>query len=254
MVSKVIEIISKADDIVLDVYNNYETNIEYKTDATPLTQADTESSKYICVELSKLTPTIPIICEENSVPSYKIRSSWSIFWLVDPLDGTKEFIKKNGEFTVNIALISNNTPILGVVSVPCKELIYYGYKDGGAYVYNKNNNSQTKLVCKPFNKMDKITFACSRSHINDETEKYMNTYKIGDIVRVGSSLKFMLLCENKAHIYPRLGPTMEWDIAASDIILRESGGSIKLLNGNSMQYNKEHMLNPYFIAYGQIIN
>lgn len=247
MIENLIKIIKKADDIILDVYNQ-DYDVNYKQDNSPVTKADLAASDYICQELISLYPDIPLICEETADITHNVRKKWNKFWLIDPLDGTKEFIKKNGEFTVNIALIEDNRPIFGIVSIPCQGLIYYASNGNGAYVLDKNDDSQKQLTCEPFN--DEVIFSCSRSHINQETEEFMKKYNVKDIIRSGSSLKFMLICENKAHIYPRLYPTMEWDIAASDIILQEAGGSIKLLDDSLMTYNKENLTNPSFVAYG----
>ncbi len=253
--NSIVEIAKGADEIILDIYEKYKRdsiNIKYKNDNSPLTEADTKASDFICSKLKNLDPTIPIICEETKQVPYEERKNWSRFWLVDPLDGTKEFIKKNGEFTVNICLIENNQPTLGVVSVPVQGKVYYSYRGSGAYMYDKGGNSRVKLECNLLNKDNPVNVVCSRSHGNKSTSNYLNNYKIGELIVSGSSLKFMLLCENKAQLYPRLHPTMEWDIAASDAILREAGGSIRLLDGNLMQYNKQDLRNPSFIAFGNI--
>ncbi len=258
MLDKVIDIAKNADIIVMEIYNRYlksDIKISYKTDKSPLTEADLPASEYICEKLKKLDSSIPIICEETKKVSFESRKEWKRFWLVDPVDGTKEFINRNGEFTINIGLIENGVPILGVVSVPCQNLVYYGctqakYCDGivGSFVLNKIGNQIRELKCNGFNDGDKINVACSRSHINQETEDYMGQFNVNTKIRAGSSLKFMMLCENKVQLYPRLGPTMEWDIAASHAILNSAGGSLKLCNGERMEYNKENLRNPYFIA------
>jgi 3'(2'), 5'-bisphosphate nucleotidase len=254
-INKVIEIVKNANDIVMEVYNRYLQEegicINYKDDNSPLTEADLKASNYICSELNKLYPDIPIICEETKKMEYSERKDWTMFWLVDPVDGTKEFVKKNGEFTVNIGLIENNKPIMGVVGVPVQNVIYYGDQSGAfklnLNVTNSTNNLQS-LTCKSFTKEDPIVVASSRSHANEETQKYLESFNVKSQHPSGSSLKFMLLAENKAQLYPRLALTSEWDIAASHAILVAAGGSIYQVDGQEINYNKESFLNPYFIA------
>ena len=251
-INKIIDIVKEANNIVLDIYNCNDLNTTFKKDKSPLTLADTKASDYICDQLNKYYPNIPIICEETKQVPYEERKNWKEFWLVDPLDGTKEFIKRNGEFTVNIGLVRDNEPVLGVVGVPCQNLIYYSKKGNGAFCYNLLENTQKELNCFGFHLESPITFVSSRSHSNEDTEKFMDNFKIYDKISVGSSLKFMYLCENKAQIYPRFVPTMEWDTCAADAILREAGGTVELLNESPLVYNKKNLKNDYFIAYGRI--
>ena len=248
MIQELVTIVKNAGDIILKVYNDSDFGVEIKDDNSPLTKADTLASDYICDKLKELYPNIPIICEETGDVPYKIRKDWTTFWLVDPLDGTKEFIKKNGEFTVNIGLISKQEPIIGVVGIPCQSKIYYAEKGNGAYVLNLRRNRVTKIKAAKFEQNDPINVACSRSHMNDDTKKYLERYNVANMIEIGSSIKLLYCADGTAHLYPRLHPTMEWDIAAADAILREAGGKTKLLNGSEMTYNKESLLNPSFIC------
>lgn len=248
-----IEIVKIANNIVLDIYNKSEHKVTIKDDNSPLTEADRKSSEFICQYLRIFYPDIPIICEETKMVEYEKRKNWYEFWLVDPLDGTKEFINRNGEFTVNIGLIRNGEPVIGIVGVPCEHVIYYASKGSGAYKLNLKNNQREKLECKPFALSDDLTFVCSRSHMDEKTEKFLNTFNVKEKISAGSSLKFMYLCENKAQIYPRYIPTMEWDTAASDAILREAGGRIETWDHQILAYNKENMKNDNLIAYGNIL-
>ena len=196
-----------------------------------------------------------ILSEENKVIPYEQRKNWEYYWCIDPIDGTKEFIKKNGDFTINIALIHKNTPILGVVNAPAINNIYYAEKGNGAY---KNG----KRIIASNNLKDKIKVVASKSHLNEETKKFINNlnkiYKNVELISRGSSLKFCIIAEGKADIYPRLAPTMEWDTAAADIIVREAGKmtyiydnlfDLQFLNkATKMSYNKENLLNPYFVV------
>jgi 3'(2'), 5'-bisphosphate nucleotidase len=255
-ISKIVKIVRNANKIVLDIYNRYlisdDVCVNYKDDDSPLTEADLKSSDYICEQLNLLYPNIPIICEETKKLSYDERKEWDTFWLVDPVDGTKEFVNKNGEFTVNIGLIHLNNPVLGVVGVPVQNTVYFG-DSNGSYLRNDNTQETIRLKCIPFKKSDKITVLCSRSHMSEETEDYISEFNVAAKLPSGSSLKFMLLCENKGQLYPRLAPTMEWDIAASHAIIKYSGGHLSQVDGSKIDYNKEVLLNPYFIASTGII-
>lgn len=249
-IQEVIKIAEKADDIILEIYKK-DFKVDFKVDDSPLTIADKLASDYICSNLKKLYPKIPIICEETKNDEYEVRKNYEYVWIIDPLDGTKEFIKKNGEFTVNIGLVKNNKPILGVVTIPCQKKTYYAEINKGAFL--KENNKITKLNVNKFNLNDKnLKIVCSRSHLNTVTENLLKNFNDPIIVRSGSSLKFMLIAEGKADIYPRLAPTMEWDTCASQIIVEESGGEVLISDKNKLSYNKENLRNPDFITYGYI--
>lgn len=241
----------KAGEAILEIYDA-SGDIEYskKDDNSPLTKADGAANKVICAGLEALEVVYPILSEENREIPYAERSTFDRFWVVDPLDGTKEFIKRNGEFTVNIALVENGQPILGVVYTPVTEELFYAVKGSGAYRSVKGEEKQIHV--NQFSKNDKgLRLVCSRSHLNEETQSFVDNYDSPDLVSKGSSLKFMILAVGDADIYPRLAPTMEWDTCAAQIVLEEAGGQV--INNETKQplaYNKENLLNPHFIAIG----
>jgi len=231
----------------MNIYNG-NFSIEYKEDKSPLTHADTKANEIICNSLLKAYPSIPILSEENKIETYEIRKNWEYFWLIDPLDGTKEFIKRNGEFTVNIALIHKNEPILGVVYVPVLNDMYIAKKGSGAF----KNGVKLPLDINQ-NSKKKLTIAASKSHLSKETQAFIdNLAKEAETVEYifkGSSLKLVMIAEGSADIYPRLAPTMEWDTAAADAIVRESGKmTYQFENRQPVRYNKENLLNPWFIV------
>ena len=230
----------------------YETDFEVrsKTDRTPLTQADMSSHDVICSRLARLTPDIPVLSEESAHIPYSTRKTWNQYWLVDPLDGTREFIKRNGEFTVNIALIRNNYPVLGVIYAPVMNLCYYAAQNEGAYKQGEGGNADLKLKAKTSH-TDALVVAGSRSHGNKRQQAFVS--KMGDQVEyiaIGSSLKFCLVAEGVADIYARFGPTCEWDSAAGQCILEEAGGRVTDTDFTRLRYNaKESLLNPDFLAF-----
>lgn len=233
----------EAGEVIMKIYNQ-DFEIEYKDDKSPLTEADTKSNEIICSKLEELYPHIPLMSEENKQIAYHIRKEWEYYWCIDPIDGTKEFIKKNGEFTVNIALIYRDTPILGVVYAPVFDSMYHAKKGEGAF---KNN---VKLPLNNTN--DLYTVVASKSHMSSETQMFIDnikTKKEKELITIGSSLKLCLVAEGKADIYPRLAPTMEWDTAAAHAIVLESGKELfQYENNNVIVYNKESLRNPWFIA------
>ncbi|MEW6109012.1 MAG: 3'(2'),5'-bisphosphate nucleotidase CysQ [Nitrospirota bacterium] len=267
----------KAGDAILQVYGTNFT-IERKEDRTPLTLADKNSHRIISDQLLRNSPEqIPFLSEEGRNIPYAERMNWEYFWLVDPLDGTKEFINRNGEFTVNIALIHNQAPVMGVVHVPVSGTIYYSAEGLGAYKLEKSceliniRDDLENLVSiskrLPADNRDKtyednisrITIIGSRSHMSRETEDYINKIrkKYGEVefISAGSSLKFCLVAEGMADVYPRFGPTMEWDTAAGQAIVEQAGGVVLSIKDNSpLRYNKENLLNPFFIAGRKGIN
>ena len=246
LIEQLIEISKEAGKAILEVYN---TNFDYqlKEDFSPLTKADTLSHNIICKKLRVLTPGIPILSEENSDIPFNTRSLWQQYWLVDPLDGTKEFIKKNGEFTVNIALIENNTPIFGIIHVPVTNETYWGSSTKGSF-YIKGNNQKIKL-CVEKKIRSQLRIVASRSHPSKMLDTLLEEIGEYKIITKGSSLKFCLIAKGQADIYPRLGPTSEWDIAAGHAIVKFAGGSLLTIDGESMQYNlTENNLNPYFVV------
>ena len=246
---------------ILKIYEHkQQLDIGYKNDKSPVTQADKISSDIICKILSETG--IPVICEETGQESYTIRKSWKYFWLVDPLDGTKEFIKRNGEFTVNIALIQSKTPVMGLISIPVKGLLYWGDIHHGAFKikiddikhtnYNNLLNQAKKLPVHK--KPDALRVMVSRSHMDNKTLAFLadlkTKHKTVKTIAAGSSLKFCYLAEGKADIYVRYSPTMEWDTAAGHAIVLASGAKIKNLPGMpNLSYNKKNLRNKGFIVY-----
>lgn len=245
MINSIIKLAEEAGEKILEFYHD-DIEVTTKGDDSPLTKADLAAHHHIVDGLKRLTPEIPIISEESGVPEYTERKEWSKFWMVDPLDGTKEFIKKNGEFTVNIALIEDNVPVLGVVYVPVTEVVYYGEKETGTFKISKGGKPE-KLEFAEFSAPGKARIVVSRSHGDDTTKQKLASVGIEVIEEVpsGSSIKFCLLAEGKADLYPRLGPTMEWDTAAADAVYRYSSSDGEKYS--PLTYNKENLLNPFFI-------
>ena len=253
---EIVNISVDAGEVILNYYNE-NVDVIYKDDESPLTKADLASHKIITDSIKKITPDIPILSEEEFI-DWKIRKKWKKYWLIDPLDGTKEFIKKNDEFTVNIALIENNRPILGVIYTPVLNELFYSIKNFGSYkILTKkklNTLKEAKRISINKKKSNKVKIVGSRSHSNPVLEKWVNkNFNEFDILQKGSSLKFCLIAEGSADIYPRFGPTSEWDIAAGHIILEEAGGKLKSIDNKEILYNeKENILNPEFFAYSNI--
>jgi len=247
----------KAGDAIMQIYAK-DFEVEYKDDKSPLTEADLKANEIICNSLKQLYPTIPLMSEENKQTPYEIRKDWEYYFCIDPIDGTKEFIKKNDEFTVNIALIYKDTPVLGVVYAPALNELYYAKKDEGAYL------SITKSRKLPYIKKDSATInvVVSKSHLSKETQEFINSLSTSNkrlsLVSKGSSLKLCMVATGQVDIYPRLAPTMEWDTAATDAIIRESGKMVYQYNSifnnentkleQPIVYNKATLLNPWFIV------
>lgn len=242
----IIQLAKEAGIKILDVYKTTVT-VKNKDDGSPLTEADRLSHNFIYNGLKALYPSLPIISEESDNISYEERKKWEYFWLVDPLDGTKEFIKGNGEFTINIALIQGEKPVIGVIYAPVKNELYFAVKGKGAF---KTVNDETlQYIRANRNNNNGLTAVCSRSHTSRELEDYLATIGVKERISAGSSLKFCLVSEGKADLYPRLGTTMEWDTAAGQIIVEEAGGEVvEFKTQKPLTYNKETLKNPYFIA------
>lgn len=255
-ISDIKDIALKAGEEILKIYEN-DFHIEYKDDKSPLTEADLRSNEIICTKLLELYPDIPILSEENKEVDYETRKDWEYYWCIDPIDGTKEFIKKNGEFTVNIALIHKNSPVLGVVYAPVLNDIYYAKEGEGAY-----KNDEKLPLFKNSNLNEKLCIVASKSHLSSQTQEFIDNLDTKEIAQIskGSSIKLCLVAEGLADIYPRLAPTMEWDTAAADAIVRQSGKMVYIFDevfkfeadyratGNSLIYNKENLLNPDFVV------
>lgn len=251
---QVIEIAKTAGQAIMQVYST-DFTIARKDDQSPLTQADIAAHHVIVQALQHLTPEIPIISEEAAAAPFETRQHWSRYWLIDPLDGTREFVKRNGEFTVNIALIVQHAPVLGVVFAPASDQLYYAAQGFGAYKQLAAEHQQA-IHIKPFD-IQRLVIAGSRSHSDEKTRQFMKRIHhhhgaLPELLSLGSSLKICLVAEGAADVYPRLGPTFEWDTAAAHCILREAGGDIVDVSGERLQYNtRETLLNPHFFATNQ---
>lgn len=249
-VDALVKISKEAGEAIMKIYEG-EIEVQTKEDESPLTLADQKSNEIIEKGLLELYPDIPIISEESKQMDWSVRSSWTKCWLVDPLDGTKEFIKKNGEFTTNIALIENGEAVLGVVYVPAQKKTYYGIKGLGAFVIDADG---VKTEINARNQAGSpLAVVASRSHPSEELEAFISNlsdkYGEVDIVSSGSSLKICMVAEGVADIYPRLGPTMEWDTGAGHAVVSAAGGSIVLHStGEEMKYNRENLLNEWFLV------
>jgi 3'(2'), 5'-bisphosphate nucleotidase len=245
------EIALEAGKEIMKIYNK-NFSVEYKDDKSPLTEADLKSNEVICSKLQSLFPSIPIMSEENKQVEYETRKKWEYYWCIDPIDGTKEFIKKNDEFTVNIALIHKDTPVLGVVYAPAIDEMYSAKQGSGAFL-----NGQKLPLKTNEDKNEKLYVVASKSHLSEETQEFIDSLdtKVIEQVSKGSSLKLCMVASGEADIYPRLAPTMEWDTAAADAIVRESGKMTYQFEENiPMVYNKENLLNPWFIVNSCINN
>jgi 3'(2'), 5'-bisphosphate nucleotidase len=229
---------------ILKIYESADFGVEMKGDNSPLTKADQSAHEVIVSFLEKTG--LPILSEEGKDIPYDTRKSWEYFWMVDPLDGTKEFIKKNGEFTVNIALIHHDTSILGIVYAPALHWLYWGNAVEGAW---KQEGSNEAFQMTGDNSKEVKTIVASRSHLSSETKVFIEQYAGVEVISMGSSLKFMLVAEGKAQIYPRFAPTMEWDTAAAQAIVEAAGRRVLAYpNLDDIKYNRANMLNDWFIV------
>lgn len=246
-IKDIVSIAKDAGNVIMKVYHQ-DFKVGYKQDNSPLTLADKNANDVIENGLNKLSVSFPILSEEGKKISFEERKDWEYFWLIDPLDGTKEFVSKNGEFTVNIALICKDTPVLGVVYAPALDTCYWAQKDKGAFkdgqklpLINEDHPSAFKIVV-------------SRSHMSEETQNFIDaidTNKDKELIEIGSSLKICLVAEGEAHIYPRLGPTMEWDTGAAHSIIIESGKNLQSYKDGKYSkhvYNKKNLLNEWFVV------
>lgn len=230
----------------MEIYSG-DFKVEPKDDKSPFTCADKASHEIIVSGLKQHSPEIPILSEEGKDIPYGERKHWERLWLVDPIDGTKEFIKRNGEFTVNIALIEGQGPTLGVVYVPAQDTLYWGIKGAGAWRKTGTEKPESIQVRQPDPEKG-LTVVMSRSHPSPELEEYLKTMTVAQAISVGSSLKFCVVAEGKADLYPRLGPTMEWDTAAGHAVVAAVGGDVRTPEGGMMKYNKQNLLNPFFVV------
>lgn len=243
---EVIKIAEKAGEEIMQVYSlsNFSGVVNFKSDDSPLTLADKNAHNSIVRDLTALTPQIPIISEEGSDVPYEERKNWKRFWMVDPLDGTKEFISRNNEFTVNIALIENNVPIFGVIYLPVDKIIYCGRAGKGAFKIAGGN----KVDIQTNKRSNDLTAIGSRSHASGEESEMLKKYSVTNTVSAGSSLKFCRVAEGKADLYLRFNPTMEWDTAAGQAIVEAAGGFVADLDNKRFSYNKRVLKNGSFLC------
>ncbi|WP_370848366.1 3'(2'),5'-bisphosphate nucleotidase CysQ [Novimethylophilus kurashikiensis] len=247
-IEQVIAIARQAGEAIMQ---HYQAGIEVqrKEDNSPLTQADLAAHKIIEAGLSALVPDLPVLSEESAAIPFATRRQWDKYWLVDPLDGTREFIKRNGEFTVNIALIEHHQPVMGVVYAPALNLLFYAAKGYGAFRQFGHKPPQP-IKAREFESYQ-VTVAGSRSHASEELLRFLDRMGPHILISMGSSLKICLVAEGRADVYPRLGLTSEWDTAAAQCVLEEAGGRLVGMDGQPFKYNlKESLLNPHFFAVG----
>lgn len=248
LIEPIVALAADAGQAILKVYAT-DFDVQEKSDESPLTQADLASHRCIVAGLEVLTPDIPIISEEEGLPDFDERSQWPRYWLIDPLDGTKEFVNRNGEFTVNIALIDTNRPVFGVVHVPVQDKTYVGCEGHGADLRDGAEPPVPIRVAATSNKPVRVVG--SRSHRGASLDAFLEALGETDMVPMGSSLKFCVVAEGRADIYPRLGPTSEWDTAAAQAVVEQAGGKVLRLDGKPLSYNeKAEILNPFFVVIG----
>ena len=241
----VVAIAEAAGRLILGHYVSWQGEATLKRDRSPLTAADVASHEFIVGAL-KADTEWPALSEESAAVPYALRSGWRRFWLVDPLDGTREFLSRNGEFTVNIALIDQGAPVVGVVHAPVLSLTYFAVRGKGAFV--KNGKGAPRRIRSENSSGEPPAAVVSRSHGDPQTAAFLETLGTHRVVSIGSSLKFCLVSDGQAQVYPRLGTTMEWDTAAGQCVLEQAGGSVRDLEGRPLVYNKPDLRNPFFIA------
>lgn len=232
----------------INAFRDRGVSVRSKADMSPVTDADEAANALIISRLENLTPEIPVVAEESVAHGYVPDISGGVFWLVDPLDGTKEFLKDAGEFTVNIGLIQHGRPILGAVQLPARDLIYFGWQGHGAF--ERYSDREVRPIMARKTPEAGATVVASRSHFTAETEAWLKDQKVADTHHAGSSYKFCVIAAGEADLYPRLGRTMEWDTAAAHAILRVAGGSVRTLDGDELTYGKPGFENPFFVARG----
>jgi len=248
LIDPVVALAIDAGQEILEVYAS-DFEVQRKDDNSPLTQADLAAHHCIVAGLESLTPGMPIISEESGLPDFEERSQWDRYWLIDPLDGTKEFVNRNGEFTVNIALIDNQRPVFGVVHVPVQGQTYLGCEGHGAE--RRDPDGSVKSIRVAATSASPVRVVGSRSHRGASLDAYLRSLGECDMIPMGSSLKFCVIAEGGADLYPRLGLTSEWDTAAAQAVVEQAGGSVVTLDGKPMKYNtKENILNPFFFVIG----
>ena len=243
-IQDILQVVRSASKEILSIYNKSELAVQMKSDETPLTEADTLSQQMLTGGLQRLFPDVPFVSEESQSIPFAQRKTWEYFWLIDPLDGTKEFIKRNGEFTINVALIHKHRPVFGVVCLPALDTLYFGQSKKGSFKINAGAAATPLRPQKSF--PSKISVVRSRSHRDAEEEKLLSGFDDIEVSFAGSSLKFCYVAEAKAHLYLRSGPTMEWDTAAGQCVAESAGALMRRLDGGIFNYNKESLQNPGF--------
>lgn len=237
----------EAGERILDVYRR-DFQVDLKEDRTPLTEADRAAHRVLARGLAELTPDWPVLSEEGGLPEFSRRRSWDRYWLVDPLDGTREFVKRNGEFTVNVALIEGHRPVLGVVHAPVLECTWFGARGSGAF---REQRGETRPIATRRAGSGPLTVVVSRSHRGEAVDALLARLPEHDTRSVGSSLKFCLVAQGEADLYPRFGPTSEWDTAAAQCVVECAGGAVSRVDLTPLAYNtKESLLNPDFLVLG----
>ena len=247
-ISDLILMAIKAGEAIMEYYKT-DHEADYKDDNSPVTAADRAAHEIIMQGLKEKYGDIPCISEEGYIPPYNERKEWNSFWLVDPLDGTKEFIGRRGDFTVNIALINGDSPEIGVIYVPAKGLLYYATKDGGAWKAEGTGDA-SRISVRKTTSSDGLIVVGSRLHSSKEEEQFVSKFKVKEKKSYGSSLKFCAVAEGAADIYPRFNPTMEWDTAAGQCIVEIAGGTVVDTSGRRLIYNKPSLKNGNFIVQG----
>ena len=248
LIDPVVALAQEAGRAILEVYSS-DFEVQSKEDDSPLTQADLASHHCIVRGLEALTPGVPIISEESGLPEYEVRSQWDRYWLIDPLDGTKEFVNRNDEFTVNIALIVDQKSVFGVVYVPVQDKTYLGCEGYGAELRQADGSVESIAISAASAQPARVIG--SRSHRGASLDAYLENLGECDMISMGSSLKFCVIAEGDADLYPRLGLTSEWDTAAAQAVVEQAGGQVVTLDGKPMKYNtKADILNPYFFVIG----
>jgi 3'(2'), 5'-bisphosphate nucleotidase len=250
-VDAIVALAKRAGQCILPFFNSQEqTPSSLKANNTPVTEADIAAHDMIKEGLTRLFPAIPLLSEESAIPDYTVRQAWTTYWLVDPLDGTREFLRKSGNFSVNIALISDHQPVLGVVYLPVYDRCYFAMTGHGAFV---QHNDEPSILITARQALPPLTMLTSRSHKSERLTEFLQQYPDFQVIEMGSSYKCCLLAEGKADFYPRFSQTMEWDTAASHCILHAAGGEIFSLAGTPLRYNeKDDLTNPSFIAVGDV--
>ena len=248
LLETVSELSVRAGECILEVYNS-DFDVDKKGDDSPLTQADLAANTLITEKLESIEPRFPILSEESAQAPFSVRREWSTYWLVDPLDGTREFVKRNGEFTVNIALIDGGRPILGVVYVPVTGVCYSAATGLGAFKVEESGVKSAIQV--KTQAAGKLTVVGSRSHSNEATETFVSRLGEVEMISIGSSLKICMVAEGRADVYPRFAPTSKWDTAAAHCVVEQAGGRLTDLQMNTLEYNtKDSLLNPFFLVFG----